>query len=80
MQPVNLKSMFASAAIMFDKLDNAEEVDSNAMSMQLDQLNFMLKILETAHKITIGRCQFENYETVWNKLNPQLKNYDALPE
>jgi len=80
MQPVNLRSMLAIAADVCEKMENEEDVNMERQAMRLKSIDTMVKCIDSAIKIGSLEIQFKGFSEVWNKLNPQLKNYDALPE
>ena len=80
MQPVNQRSMFAVAAELCEKSINNEIVELYNAELTIKSLDMMCKILEGVHKQAVAACTIDGYEERFTQLNPQLKNYDALPE
>ena len=80
MQPVNVRSMFAVAAQLCEKAINNEEIDMANADTQLKSLKFMLDCMEFAHKHSVSTATIEGYEKKFREFNPQLKNFDELPE
>ena len=80
MKPVNVRSIFAVAAQVCEHAINNEEVNLTHADKQLKALDTMLKCMEFAHKHSVCAATIEGYERKFNEFNPQLKNFDALPE
>ena len=79
-KPVNLRSMLAVAADVCNKIENEEDVNTSNQELRLKAISEMRAIIETGIKLTTTMISIEGFAEKWNQVNPQLKNYDALPE
>lgn len=80
MKPVNLRSMFATSAELCEKAINNEVVELGNAIEARKNLEFMLKCMELAHKHSVSAANIKNYKEQFIAFNPQLKDFDELPE
>ena len=77
----NLRAMFAATADIYRQSQDNEIVEHGNIRDGLEALKLMLAIHEVAHKQALAMTEHEEkYIHNWQRITPQGKSYDALPE
>ena len=80
MEVKNLRAMFAAAADIYVKAREGEIVEYHNTEIQLEALKEMRELMKLGHQQAIAMTQSEEYYKNWQRITPQGKSYDALPE
>ena len=80
MEVKNLRAMFAAAADIYIQAREGEIVEYHNTEIQLAALREMREVMNLGHKQAIEMTKSEEYYKNWQRITPQGKSYDALPE
>ena len=76
----NLRAMFMAAAEIAEKARDNEYVEFANVNTELAAMAVQVKCLEIGHKQAVEMAKGNGYLESWQRITPQGKSYDALPE